>query len=78
MRTLRMGAALAVGLVLSACASGGGKVSHVSYSVGGTWGPWGGYRVAPVYAPVDVGPLTPSEPAPEFDATPLPEVVDDG
>lgn len=66
-------------LGLPACASsggGGGKVSHVQYDVGGTWGVWGGYRAAPVYLPVDAGPVPPSEL--DFEATPLPEIPDDG
>lgn len=80
MRRLCAGIVIAGGFALPACASGGGggKVSHVRYDVGGGWGPWGGYRVAPVYVPVDVGPIGPSEPALEFEATPLPEIPDDG
>lgn len=71
---------IAAVFALPACASGGGggTVRHVSYNAGGVWAPWGGYRAAPVYVPVDVGPIEPSEPTLEFEDTPLPEIPDDG
>ncbi len=71
MRRLRAVIIMGAALGLQACASGGGgggTVSRVHYGVGGTWGPWGGYRVAPVYVPVDAGPVQPSESA--FEASP--------
>jgi len=72
-----MGAALG----LPACASGGGgggTVSQVQYGIGGGWGSWGGYRVAPLYVPMEAGPVQPSESAFEGTPTPLPEIPDDG
>jgi hypothetical protein len=80
LRKARRVIVVAAAIALPACASGGGggKVGQVSYDLGGGWGPWGGYRAAPVYVPVDIGPIGPSEPAPEFEATPIPEIPDDG